>query len=117
MSTLTLENQPLNAVIMLTTLPDPEICEALARSLIEAGVAACVNCLPAGTSVFKWDGQVQTQAETVVLIKTTRESAAKVSRIVHNAHPYELPELLVVPVIGGSTQYLDWLTRAARPAS
>lgn len=99
----------------MTTAPDRDSALAIARALLAAGHAACVNCLPGATSVYRWQGEVQTDEETVLLIKTTRAAAEKAAALVHNTHPYELPEMLAVPIIGGSPNYLDWLERAVGP--
>ncbi len=114
MTDFSIENQPVDAVLLITTMPDAERSEALARSLINGGRVACVNCLPAGTSVYRWQGRVETATEVVMLIKTVREHSDAVAKQVHDEHPYELPELLVVPAIGGSVKYLDWIADATR---
>ena len=115
MSNFSIGNQPLDAVLLITTLPDTERSEALARSLIAGGRVACVNCLPQGTSIYRWQGEIETASEVMMVIKTVREHSEIVARQVHDEHPYELPELLVVPVIGGSAKYLDWIASESRP--
>ena len=115
MSDFLIEKQPLDQIILVTTAPDAETSEAIARSLLAKGLVACVNCLPAGTSVYRWQGKVETASEVVMLIKTVREHGDRVARQVQDEHPYELPEMLVVPVIGGSRAYLDWVADAVQP--
>ena len=115
MTDFSIEKQPLDQVILITTVPDAETSEALARSLVAGGLVACVNCLPAGTSVYRWQGQVETAREVVMLIKTVRKYGDRVARQVQDEHPYELPEMLVVPVVGGSRAYLDWIVDATHP--
>ncbi|MFK8017925.1 MAG: divalent-cation tolerance protein CutA [Gammaproteobacteria bacterium] len=114
MSDFSVENQPVDAVLVMTTLPDNERSEALARSLIAGGHVACVHCSPRGTSIYRWNGEVETAREVTMVIKTVREHSAIVMQQVHDEHPYELPELLVVPVIGGSAKYLDWIASESR---
>jgi len=113
MTSFSIGKQPLDVVILMTTVPQGgpsgERSEALIRSLVAEGLAACVHCLPAGTSTYRWDGKVETASEATLLIKTVREHADAVARRVHDEHPYELPELLAVPVTGGSQDYLDWV--------
>lgn len=115
MTDFSIEKQPLDQVILITTAPDAKTAEALARSLVAKELVACVNCFPAGTSVYRWQGRVETAAEVVMLIKTVREYGDRVARQVQDEHPYELPEVLVVPVIGGSRAYLDWVADAVQP--
>ena len=114
MSQFSIENQPLDTVLLITTMPDAERSEALARSLVAGGHVACVNCLPQGTSIYRWQGKIETAREVVMVIKTVRESSAHVASQVHDEHPYELPELLVVPVTGGSVKYLEWIASESR---
>jgi len=109
MTDFSIENQPLDVVILTTTFPTAERSEVFIRSLVAEGLAACVHCLPAGTSTYRWEGKVETASEVTLVIKTVREHADAVARRVHDEHPYELPELLAVPVSGGSKDYLDWV--------
>ena len=91
------------------TCPDAAGAERLARTLVEERLAACVNRLPGVASTYRWQGQVTTDHEELLLIKTTagRFDALK-SRLLA-LHPYELPELIAVPVERGHAAYLDWV--------
>jgi periplasmic divalent cation tolerance protein len=109
MTDFSIAEQSLDVVILMTTVPAGERSEALVRSLVTEGLAACVHALPTGTSTYRWEGKVETASEATLLIKTVREHADAVARRVHDERPYELPELLAVPVTGGSIQYLDWI--------
>lgn len=93
----------------MTTVPDAETSGRLARSLVSDGLAACVHSLPAGVSTYRWQGELHTDREITLLIKTVREHGDEVAQRVHDEHPYELPELLQVPICGGSDAYLDWV--------
>jgi periplasmic divalent cation tolerance protein len=95
--------------LVLTTMPDTAAAEALARTLVEERLAACVNVHGPMVSVYRWQGQVEREAEHQVVIKTTGERVAAVQRRVAELHPYELPELLVVAVSDGSEGYLAWV--------
>lgn len=94
--------------IALVTCP-PEAADALARTLIEAGVAACVNAVPRIASTYRWQGAVQREEETLLVIKTTAERFDDLRRTVLAHHPYELPEVIAVDIAAGHAPYLDWL--------
>ncbi|QID16523.1 divalent-cation tolerance protein CutA [Nitrogeniibacter mangrovi] len=108
---------PDEVLLVLTNLPDADTAQALANALIEARVAACVNILAPATSVYRWQGKVSTDTEVPLLIKTTRAAYPMLASAIRAGHPYELPEIIAVPVTGGLPDYLDWVrdeTRAAR---
>jgi len=99
----------MNALLVLTNLPDRAAAEKLADALIQKRVAACVNILAPCRSVYRWKGAVQHDEEYPVLIKTTRESYAALEAAIREAHPYELPEIVAVPIERGLPAYLDWV--------
>jgi periplasmic divalent cation tolerance protein len=99
----------MNALLVLTNLPDRATAEKLADTLIQKRVAACVNILAPCRSVYRWKGAVQHDEEHPVLIKTTRESYAALEAAIREAHPYELPEIVAVPIERGLPAYLDWV--------
>lgn len=101
-------------LLVLTNLPDADSAGALARTLIESGVAACVNILAPATSVYRWDGQVHTDTETPMLIKSTRAAWPMLEKAIRAGHPYELPEIIAVPVTLGLPDYLDWVRSETR---
>lgn len=98
-----------DAVLVLTTVPSPDLGEAIGRSLVDAGVAACVNVLPPMVSIYRWKGAVQRDTECQVMIKTVRARVEAVQTFVSEHHPYDLPEFLVLPVDGGDPAYLAWV--------
>jgi periplasmic divalent cation tolerance protein len=102
------------ALIALTTFPSPEAAEPFARAAVEAGVAACVNILPGITSLYIWKGQVQKDGEVLLLIKTTEAKWPVLEALVKERHPYELPELIAIPVCAGSEKYLEWIRHSVR---
>jgi periplasmic divalent cation tolerance protein len=96
-------------LLVLTNLPDRAAAERLADSLIEKRVAACVNILAPCRSVYRWKDAVQHDEEHPVLIKTTAERYPELERAVRAGHPYELPEIIAVPIERGLPAYLDWV--------
>ena len=96
-------------LLVFTNLPDLAAAQALAAALIERRVAACVNVLAACTSVYRWKGQVESSSEVPVLIKTTAGRYPALEQAIRSLHPYELPEIVAVPISHGLPQYLDWV--------
>jgi periplasmic divalent cation tolerance protein len=99
----------MTALLVFTNLPDRAAAEKLADALVQKRVAACVNILAPCRSVYRWKGTVQHDEEHPVLIKTTRESYAALEAAIREAHPYELPEIVAVPIERGLPAYLDWV--------
>ncbi len=99
----------MSVLLVLTNLPDRGAAEALARTLVERRVAACVNVLSPCRSTYRWEGKLQVDEEHPVLIKTTRERYPALEAAVREAHPYDLPELIALPVESGLPAYLEWV--------
>ena len=98
-------------LLVITNLPDAQVAGQLAQRLVEERVAACVNQLAPCTSTYRWQGNVETATEIPLLIKTTRAAYPRLEQAIRAAHPYELPEIIAVPVTAGLPAYLDWVTR------
>jgi periplasmic divalent cation tolerance protein len=98
--------QPL---LVLTTLPDPALAESIARRLIDDGCAACVSIGAPILSLYHWRGKTETATETPLAIKTTNLRYQDVEALLRDLHPYELPEIIAVPISAGLTPYLDWI--------
>ena len=101
-------------VLVLTTMPDTERAESLAQAHVDARLAACVNVHGAMTSFYRWKGGIERDAERQLFIKTTRERLPALEARLRELHPYELPELIVLPVEAGSAEYLRWIQSATR---
>lgn len=100
-----------NKIVVLSTCGSAEEAESLARKLLEARLAACVNVLMQIRSFYWWKDKVEEAGEWLLIIKTSREHFERVRLLLETAHSYELPEVLAVPVVEGSPNYLDWLDR------
>src|SRR5689334_15154459 len=96
-------------LLVLTNLPDRAAAEKLADALVGKRVAACVNILAPCRSVYRWKDAVQHDEEPPVLIKSTQDRYAALEAAIRAAHPYELPEIIAVPVERGLPAYLDWV--------
>ena len=105
----------MSALLVFTNLPDRASAEKLAAALVEQRLAACVNVLAACRSVYRWQGAVQQEVEHPVLIKTTRERYAALEAAIRAAHPYELPEIVAVPIERGLPGYLQWVLDETAP--
>jgi periplasmic divalent cation tolerance protein len=101
--------------VVLVTAPDAEAAARLARSVVGERLAACVNLVPAIRSIYRWEGQVQDDTETLLVIKTTEERMDALCARVNALHPYDLPEVLALPAAGGSAAYLDWVREESQP--
>jgi periplasmic divalent cation tolerance protein len=96
-------------LLVLTNLPDAASAEKLAHALVEARAAACVNVLAACRSIYRWQGAVETATEVPLLIKTTRAAYPLLEQTVRAQHPYDVPELIALPITHGLPAYLDWV--------
>ena len=101
-------------LLVITNVPDRGAAERLAGALVEGGLAACVNILAPCRSVYRWKGQTQRDEEFPMLIKTTRERYDALEQAIRAGHPYELPEIIAVPVERGLPAYLDWVGQQTR---
>ena len=99
-------------LICYCTCPDAASAKGLAEALVGEGLAACVNRLPGVQSTYRWKGEVVTDGEELLMIKTTAGRFAVLKERVLALHPYELPELIAVPVAQGLEAYLDWVRTA-----
>jgi periplasmic divalent cation tolerance protein len=95
--------------IVLSTCADREQAERIAHRLVEQHLAACVNILPGVQSIYRWEGAVESAAEVLLLIKTSSAHSQDVRSTITSLHSYEVPEFLILPVLGGSEAYLAWL--------
>lgn len=97
-------------VLIITSCGSREEAERIATAMIEAGLTACVQILPA-TSIYRWKGEIERSEEFVLLIKTRMAHVDLIEAKVRELHSYALPELLMMPITGGSESYLDWIRR------
>ena len=95
--------------LVLCTCPDNESATRLAQGLVTQHLAACVNVIPGLTSVYAWKGRIETDQEVLLLIKSRGDRLAALQAFIREHHPYELPEIVAVPIEEGSRDYLAWL--------
>ena len=101
-------------LLAITTLPDAATARALAETLVGAGLAACINISAPVTSVYRWQGEITTDDEVMLTIKTTAAAYPALESRLRADHPYELPELIAVPITRGLPTYIDWIRQCVQ---
>jgi len=96
--------------LVYVTAADAEEARAIGRAMVEARLAACANVYPQMMPIFRWEGEVQEGSEAVVILKTTAERAEALVRAVEAAHSYDCPCAVILPLAGGSQDFLDWIS-------
>ena len=105
----------LEPILVMTNFPEKKGAVALAEALIDQHLAACVNVLSPCTSIYRWQGTVESADEIPVLIKTLRQHYDRVEQLIKMMHPYELPEVIMVPILNGLPAYLQWIANETQP--
>ena len=101
----------MNYRLLITTCPSMAEAEGLAEKLLTARLAACVNIVPGVVSLYEWQGKMEREQEFLLLIKSRAERFTEIQALVQANHPYELPELIAVPIEEGLAPYLNWIDR------
>ena len=104
----------METLLVITNLPNRDSASKLAHALIEKRLAACINILSPCRSVYRWQGKIEDAEEFPLLIKTTRDRYAALEAAIRAGHPYELPEIIAVPLNAGLPAYLDWVETETR---
>jgi periplasmic divalent cation tolerance protein len=95
--------------LVLSTCPDQAVADRLARLLLENNLTACVNVVPGLMSIYRWQGQIERSQEFLLLIKTVEDQYQAVETCIRKHHPYELPEIIAIPIEQGLPEYLRWI--------
>ena len=101
-----------NHLVVFSTAPDMEVAEALAEHLVNERLAACVNLVGGVRSVYRWQGEVHRDPEVLLIVKTDQQRLEPLISTLEDRHPYDCPEIIAIPIVGGSAGYLDWLTNS-----
>ncbi len=96
-------------IVVFVTCPDREVGRKIAKSLVENKLAACVNVIDGLSSVYYWQGKIEEDNEVLLIIKTREENYEKLEKFIKENHPYTVPEIIAMPVIKGSQDYLNWI--------
>jgi len=101
-----------DALVVLCTCPDEATATGIATALLAAELAACVNCVAGIRSMYRWGGQIRDDTEVLLVIKTRAARYASLEALLRAEHPYELPEIIALPVVAGAQDYLNWIGQA-----
>ena len=96
-------------IVIFITAPDEDVAQRIARALVEEKLAGCVNIIKDIRSIYFWQGRVEDEPEVLMVVKTKRELFNKLKDRVKSVHPYSVPEIIAMPIIEGSEDYLKWL--------
>ena len=105
---------PTQALLVIANCPDEACANRIALAVVEAGLAACVNLLPRVQSVYRWQGNIESASEVPLLIKTTAGRYTELEAAIRALHPYDVPEIIALPIAQGLPAYLDWLAAETR---
>ena len=96
-------------IMIITTVNSDSAAKKIAQALIEEKLAACVNIIPSVTSIFRWEGKVSTESELILIAKSKEKLFDEIKDKILSLHPYKLPEIITVPIVDGSKEYLKWV--------
>ena len=102
-------------VVILVTAPDIKVAKSLASAVLEARLAACANVIPKVESFFWWEDKLQKADEAQIIFKSTTARLGDLEKLINEKHPYDTPEFLVLPTMGGGEGYLDWIDASTKP--
>jgi periplasmic divalent cation tolerance protein len=102
--------------VVLSTVPNAQVGERIARALLEENLVACVNMVPGVRSLYRWQGSIQDEQELMLVIKTRTDRYEKLEQRLRELHPYEICEVMAFDVVAGSKTYLDWILAETRDA-
>jgi periplasmic divalent cation tolerance protein len=103
--------------LVLSTVSSPDAAVTIAKLLVEKELAACVNIVPGIESIYKWEGKLCQEKELLLIIKASTEVYPDLEASLRAVHPYEIPEIVMIPISVGSRDYLDWILHCVRPIS
>lgn len=104
-------------LVVLVTVGNPREARKIAKVLVNARLAACVNISTAVQSIYRWQGKIETGREVLLVIKTSREIFPELQAEIRKLHSYATPEIICLPIIDGSREYLEWLGQSVKPAA
>ncbi len=106
-------DQP-HPLLIMSNVPDRDTAGRIARELVDIRAAACVNILPAVHSVYRWEGKIEEAAEMTLVVKSTADRYDEVENVIKRLHPYDVPEIIALPITHGLPAYLQWLAAETR---
>lgn len=107
--------EPSDILIAIITVPDDKLAVKMVNTIVNNRLAACVHTLPAGVSIYRWQGNVESAREITLIIKTSADRYAELQDEIVKLHPFDVPEILAFPVSHGLPAYLNWVVNETRP--
>lgn len=101
-------------LVALVTVPSMDVGRDVARALLDRKLAACVNVLPSISSFYTWEDEICIDEELLLIVKTTESAFDELTSTVKEIHPYDVPEIIALPIAAGSKDYLDWIREVVR---
>ena len=102
-------------ILVFCTVPDEKVGKTLAQALLEQRSAACVTISAAAQSYYWWQGKISCDQEYLLIIKSRSKLFSEIKKIILDLHPYEIPEIIAIPMVDGSAEYLEWITEETSP--
>jgi periplasmic divalent cation tolerance protein len=99
----------MDAIVINCTVPDKRVAKEIAKHLIKYRLAACVSAVDKVESTFSWDGEIAKEKEVLLIIKTLRVNFERIKEVISDLHPYQVPEIIALPIVDCSKEYLQWL--------
>jgi len=99
----------IEVILILITVPDAKSAECISTLLVDKRLAACVNTISGVSSLYRWEGKLNRDDELILMIKTVKENFDKICLTVISIHPYDMPEIIAIPIVSGATQYMEWI--------
>lgn len=96
-------------IVVLITCPSPEEAESLSKKILSERLAACVNIINSVHSLFHWQGKIEADQESLMIVKTRSLLLDQLKTFVQENHPYDVPEVIALPIVGGSDDYMEWM--------
>lgn len=104
----------MDAIVIYCTVPDKRVAKEISKYIVKHHLAACVSSIERVESVFSWDGEIENEKEILLTIKTIRPNFEKIKVLITELHPYNVPEIIAVPIVDCSKEYLQWLVHETR---
>ena len=101
----------MDAIVIYCTVPDKRVAQEISKHLVKHRLAACVSAIDKVESVFSWDGEICEEKEVLMMIKTRRTNYGKIKLVIEDMHSYNIPEIIALPVVDCSEDYLKWLVK------
>ncbi len=99
-------------IVVFCTVPSEEVGIEIAENIVRVRAGACGNLVPSLTSIYTWNGAMQKDNELLLIIKSEEKLFEKVEKIIKKIHPYEVPEIIALPIVNGNKEYLDWISES-----